>query len=171
MNNDTKKLIISLFVFIVLAGAAVLYLSYPLLTGKTVVLATRPVDPFDPLRGQYITIAYEIGQIPADNSINIGDTVYVAISPDNDGIFRFNSSLKNLPDAEFFIKGTVTQIYGNRATVEYGIEQFYFERNAKFTTQNMTVEVKIDKFGNARIRKLLQDGKPMVYNYTQTILG
>ena len=54
--------------------------------------------------------------------------------------------------------------------VEYGIEQYFFERNAEFSTRNMQVAVKVDSNGNARITRLMQDGKPVVINYQNASL-
>ena len=49
--------------------------------------------------------------------------------------------------------------------IEYGIEQFFFERGAKFSMRNITVEVKISNSGQARISKILQNGEPLEIEY------
>jgi uncharacterized membrane-anchored protein len=51
--------------------------------------------------------------------------------------------------------------------VEYGIEQFFFERGATFSMRNITVEVKISRSGQARISKILQNGQPLKIEYNK----
>jgi len=58
------RLAIALAVIFGIIIAFLLYVSWPLIVGESIILDTRPVDPFDPLRGQYFTIRYEIGTIP-----------------------------------------------------------------------------------------------------------
>jgi uncharacterized membrane-anchored protein len=156
MNNYPKLII---FVAIILIGFlfTILYLSWPLLTGKTYILTTQPVDPFDILRGQYIAIGYEISSI--DNvsgvsSSNVGDSIYVLLKRDLQGISHPASTSFDKPSTDF-IKGKIASVVGSRIRVEYGIEQYFFERNAKFETRNMTIEVKVSNSGQARISRLM----------------
>ena len=77
--NQYKRLIIALVVLIGIAGSFMLYLSFPLLMGKTVILKTQPVDPFDFFRGQYLIINYEISGVNLSEVFKEGDTVYVSL--------------------------------------------------------------------------------------------
>ena len=54
MNPAYTKLIIGLGILLGILAVFGLYLGLPLLTGAEATLATQPIDPFDPLRGQYI---------------------------------------------------------------------------------------------------------------------
>jgi len=165
--NNYQKLIIFIAILILGFGTAILYLSWPLLTGKTYILSTTPVDPFDIFKGQYITIRYEISQIP-DTVLSqeaVGKSAYVLLEKDESGISHSEEILLVKPQEKDFIKGKITNIYGNTAQIEYGIEQFFFERGATFSMQNLTVEVKVDSSGQARISKLLQNGKPVEMKY------
>ena len=164
MNPAYTKLIIGLVVLLGIIAGFGLYLGMPLLTGAEATLATEPIDPFDPLRGQYIIIRYEIGTIEAGN-ISIGDSLYVSLKDDAEGIARLTKVSTEKPSAGLFIKGTVERIAGNQATLKYGIEQYFFERGAQFSTQNVQVKVKIDSSGQARIKELVRDGKPIEMSY------
>jgi uncharacterized membrane-anchored protein len=53
--------------------------------------------------------------------------------------------------------------------VEYGIEQYFFERNARIDSRVNSVEVKVDRFGRARIIKLLSNGKPVNMTYSNKL--
>lgn len=164
MNHYTR-LIIALIVLLGTAGSFILYLSWPLLTGTTIVLATRPVDPFDPFRGQYMTINYEISTVPAIEDAKPGDKVYVALNPDEDGIWRMEQATLTKPDQGIFIRGIFRRTFDDSMRLEFGIEQFFFERNADVPTRNITVEAKVDSFGQARIVNLLQNSKPVEIEY------
>ncbi len=157
------RLGIVLFIFAGIIGVYLLYVSWPLLTGKTYILKPKPIDPFDLFRGQYLAINYEMSTIPSIEGANRGDTVYVQLEKDQEGIARYKkASLTPLPSS---IKGVVR--YNNEQTmqVEYGIEQYFFERNAYFSITNITVEIRISASGQAKIYQLLQNGKPLKIEY------
>ncbi len=170
-NKEYLKLAILLgFLFLILGGF-LLYVSIPLLSNKTAVLATRPVDPFNLIRGQYIVIRYEIGSIPAIEGAEIGNKVYVSLMEDSNGTSRFKSASLDKPsNNDLFIRGQIKSIYGNSMGVEYGIEQYFFERGAKFKTRGMEVKVKLSGNGGARIVELLQDGEPVKISYENKTL-
>jgi uncharacterized membrane-anchored protein len=166
-RKEYIRLIIALGVLVIIAGSFALYLGWPLLTGTSIILATRPVDPFDPLRGQYMRINYEIGSIQNAAGFNVGDTIYVVVTPDAQGIYRYSSVSVVPPTEGIYLQGKVIHNYGGTVQVEYGIEQYFFERHASLPTRGITVRVKVDNMGKSRIVSLLQDGKPIKIQYEQ----
>jgi len=166
--NHLKRLGITLGILIGIVLIFTLYLSWPLLTGTTVILETFPVDPFDPIRGQYIVINYKISTLPALD-VSEGQTVYVPLSPNAEGIWEAKEASLSKPSGTF-IKGKVKWISGSEMTLEYGIEQFFFERNAQFSTENLTVEAKVSSSGQARIVQLLHKGEPIEIEYKKPSL-
>lgn len=168
MDSKLKKevigIVLALMIFFAIIISFVLYNQLPLSNGKTIVLDTAPVDPFDPFRGQYMIINYEISTFP-NKDFKQGDTVYVSLKEDAEGIWRFVDSSKVKPSSGDFIKGKVTNVFSNDVRVDYGIEQFFFEKDAKVPTQDITVEVKVTDSGRAALVQLLQDGKPVEIQY------
>ena len=142
----------------------IFYNQFPIWTGKQIILKTNPVDPFDPFKGQYMQINYEISTIQNSN-FSIGDSVYILLNKDESGIWRYSNYSKTKPESGDFILGKVGYVYGNTARIEYGVEQYYFERNAQFATSNLTIELKVASSGRASIIQLLQDGKPIEIKY------
>lgn len=169
-RREIKRLIITLVVLFLIVGTFILYLSWPLLTGKTIILATRPVDPFEPFRGQYISINYEISSIPSIEGVKEGNKVYVILKPDESKIWRYERAILTKPNQGTFISGVVESVYGDSMRIRYGIEQFFFERNAELPTRNITVEAKVDSSGQARISNLLHDDKPIEIEYKKVSL-
>ena len=109
-----------------------------------------------------MTINYEISRINKIDEIETGDVVYVSLKEDGEGIWRMEDISKIRPQSEDFIKG---KVINNR--IEYGIEQYFFERNAKIPTTNITVEISIASSGRAKIIQLLYDGKPVEIEYEE----
>ena len=161
--NQYKRLVIALAVLIGIAGGFMLYLSFPLLTGKTVILKTQPVDPFDFFRGQYLTVNYEISRVNLSENFKEGDTVYVSLKEGDDKIWHADKVSSNKPESEIFIRGTSKQSWRGLA-VEYGIEQYFFERDAHIPRMD-SVKVKIDNVGQARIVELLMNGTSLNITY------
>lgn len=169
--KEYLKLVIILAVLFLILGGFLLYVSIPLLSTKTAVLATQPVDPFDLIRGQYIVIRYEIGSIPLIEGAEAGDNVYVLLREDDNGISRYSSASLDKPSKDnLFIKGKIKSIYESSMRVEYGIEQYFFERGAIFETRGMEAKVKLSDNGGARIVELLQDGEPIKIIYENRTL-
>src|SRR3989344_2404599 len=158
-KKEYIRLVVIFIVFILIIGSFLIYLSIPLLGNKTVVLSTQPVDPLDLIRGQYIVIGYEIGRIPFIDGASEGDSVYVVLEKDSEGIYRYERASLNKPDEMYFIKGEVTRISGESMNVQYGIEQYFFERGGRFEKRGTEVEVKLSDGGVARITKLLNEGE------------
>jgi uncharacterized membrane-anchored protein len=166
-KKEYLRLVIALGVLLLILASFIIYLSIPYLSQKTVVLATRPVDPFDPLRGQYIIIGYEINSIPVLTDANVGDTVYVSLLKDEQGISRYTSSSLTKPSSGDFIRGSITRIPSSgNMSVEYGIEQYFFERGATIATRGMNVKAKLADSGRAAILELLDENlKPLEIVY------
>ncbi|MBI4152584.1 GDYXXLXY domain-containing protein [Candidatus Woesearchaeota archaeon] len=159
------RLLVGLLVLFIIAGTFLLYLYWPLLTGEKIILATRPVDPFDILRGQYIQINYEITTLPKIENVNERDSVFIILQPDEKGIDRDILVQQQMPTGGRFIKGIVSSVYGDKMRVEYGIEQYFFERNAQLDLKNVTVEVKVSSSGRAAISQVLSNGEPITIKY------
>lgn len=169
INGTMKKRYLYLIIVLSLVFGSLLsfmlYNEWPLLTGKRIVLATRPVDPFDLFRGQYMAINYEISTIPNSGEFKEGDYVYVSLKKDNQSIWRYVSASKSRPSSGDFIKGKVERTTGSSAIVKYGIEQFFFERGADLPTTDITVEVALSDSGRARLVQLFHNGKPIEIKY------
>jgi len=153
-------------VLVILIGVIIifsLYLAWPLMTGKEIILEIRPVDPFDIFRGQYMAIAYSISSVSVPEGVNSGDNIYVLLE-ENNSVWNYKSVSLVKPSSGDFIKGEVKYVSGQTAQVEYDVEQYFFERNAQVPRFNQ-IKLKISSSGQARIVELLNDGKPIEIQY------
>jgi uncharacterized membrane-anchored protein len=165
MKKQYIGLMIVVSIILVVVFSFILYNQWPLMTGDKIVLATQPVDPFDPFRGQYMTINYEISRISDVEGFEEGNPIYISLKEDEQGIWRKDDVSKSKPQRGDFIKGEVISIHGNSVRIEYGIEQFFFERHAQLPTRNITVEVSVASSGRAKLSQMLHNGEPIEIEY------
>jgi uncharacterized membrane-anchored protein len=165
---DRKPLIV-VIVWIVLLGGFLLYASWPTITkGSTeVVLRLQPVDPDDILKGDYLTLRYEISNIPniPTEEYSYGDPIYVTLVPSGE-VWVMSGYSRTRPSSGVFIKGQYVSYWNT--DVEYGIEQFFIPEGSGDDIRldsSYTARVVLDPTGSARVVEILKDGRPIEFNY------
>ena len=149
--------------------------------GVEVMLHIEPVDPHDPLRGDYVTFSYNISNISSDyfnySPVNNGDKVYVPLKKRGKYWQVSGNIQKSKPDQGIFIKGVVKRgeesvlpqksfnIIKEDAliTIIYGTEEYFIPegagRSERFTGNNNFAKVAIDENGNAVLKQIFIDNK------------
>lgn len=155
----------------------ILYKLIVLGSGTEILLQIQPIDPRDPLRGDYATFSYSISNQPFyDSSINIqnGDTVYVPLY--KSGKYWISEGLvsKSKPERGVFIKGRVVvggssgqlsfdSRQGN-LNISYGIEQYFIPEGKGRALNNFNGEayakVAIDEEGNSVLKGIYLNDNP-----------
>jgi uncharacterized membrane-anchored protein len=134
------------------------------MTGRLITLKVVPVDPYNILSGHYMTLGYEIAQLPTDLETYDGRglPVYVVLKEDPNKLWVVDSINKqqpsSIPPDKLLICGR-TSYRG----IEYGIEAFFVPEDKRekiaddfrANRSNARAEVKVDRFGNAAFIKLL----------------
>ncbi len=121
-----KRLIVVIIGFLWIAVAVGLIHSRQQImrTGKSVILATVPVDPRDFLRGDYVVLQYQINTLDLSKlnkgynkeyalrqAYTQGEPVYVTLAP-SAGVWQAVLVSKKSPsDGRVFIKGRVQPFY------------------------------------------------------------
>ncbi len=162
-----NKHILAVIVLAAIFAGFLFYAGWPTATGKGIELKLMPVDPFDLIRGQYLTLRYEIGTIPAQYNFTEGTTVYVVLEKGEDGIHHpasYNEQMPQLSAGQVVIRGT-----SHKDWIEYGIESYFIERGAQLTERmtDVTAYVKILPDGRASIVELRKDHKPVEFEYRE----
>jgi len=137
--------------------------------GVDVILRIQPIDPRDPLRGDYITFTYNISRLSnylvKEKGLKAGDTVYVVLREGKTYWTPVRVS-KVRPDfsESFFIKGKVSSVSNQNLRIVYGIEEYFIPedkgRNFSFANKFVTAKVSLDKNGNPVLRQVYVDNKP-----------
>jgi uncharacterized membrane-anchored protein len=150
--------------------------------GTEVTLQTRPIDPRDFLRGDYVVLNYEISNVPAGalkGAPAAGRTmpVFVKLAPKPDGLHEALSvHLEPVPVSgrELLIRGQVAggascgearRAFCDRVQITYGIERYFVPEGEGRGIESARNEGKVlivaavMPDGRAAIKRLLLDGK------------
>ena len=150
---------------------------YTVWTGETVLLKVQPVDPRDLLRGDYVTVRYDISTIDMDDVAGddyVGGTAYVELREDAGGYWRavaVHDDRKRSFEDTVLIKAHVTawnlnhRTGADRIELDYGIEDVFIPEGSgdqlpRGEDHVIAVEVKVDRWGNAVPRRFFVDGAP-----------
>lgn len=168
-------LVMILYKFVILAG------------GTPVFLAIEPVDPRDPLRGDYMVFSFtDISTIGSYSfrqqsdydymgysgtfEPKVGDTVYVELKGYSNR-YSVYGVYPSKPEGKVFIKGAVKAVnkgevdYYNSTEYEiaYGVENYFIPENTgseiNFQSSLVEAEVVVDDNGEAVLKSLYVDGK------------
>jgi len=153
--------------------------------GGEVTLQTRPVDPRDFLRGDYVVLGYDMSQLKTgalkdQPSPSSHPVVYVKLAPNRDGFYEavsVHTTPVPVTSPEILIRGRVR--YGascgtsakptfcNEISVRYNLESYFVPegegkkledaRNAR----KLTIVAAVLPSGRAAIKRLLLDGQPV----------
>lgn len=127
--------------------------------GTEVTLQTVPVDPRDLLRGDYVTLAYEISTPNSTARFEVGDRVWVHLVESGDR-WVAQGVARERPDRwDAAIRGTVADRSPLR--VSYGIEAYFVPEGRGHEVEraaDVDAVVSVDNAGRARLRYLIVDG-------------
>lgn len=184
MNLDKKTKYILAVSVQVLVILIIIIFKYSILSGGSAVyLEILPVDPRDPLRGDYVTFQYEISNLNRylfNYQPKNGDIVYIPLVQ-RGSYWIAQSGISNDESAmtgKLFIKGRVvsggmtnlsnSKLYNEnnfdaKIGVKYGIEEYFIPegigRNFSFFNKNVKGKVMIDDHGNAVIQEIYINDK------------
>jgi uncharacterized membrane-anchored protein len=150
--------------------------------GTEVTLQSRPVDPRDFLRGDYVVLGYDISQLPAGPLLNQpagNHTVFVKLAPNLDQLYEavsVHTDAVAVASPEILIRGRVA--YGascgtsgrnfcDKLQIRYNLESYFVpEGEGRKLEQarnqrRLTVVAAVLPSGRAAIKRLLIDGEPV----------
>lgn len=151
-------------------------------SGTEVILQTRPVDPRDLLRGDYVRLGYDISEVPAgplqgQPAGMRNPTVFVRLAPNRDGLYEAVSVLTEpvaVTSPEVLIRGRVvvgtncgtgSRAFCAKLRITYNLERYFVpEGEGKKLEQarnqrKLAVVAAVAPSGRAAIKRLLLDGE------------
>jgi uncharacterized membrane-anchored protein len=159
---------VQLFILLSLIG----FKQYAVWTADTVLLKAQPVDLHDLLRGDYVTVRYEISSLDLDDLAGDDDpfaTIYVELQKQPDGYWdavAVHDDRERSFDGTVLIEGeTNYRDYRNLVEVHYGIEDVFIPEGSASKLPSgedhtVAVEVKVDRWGHSVPREFYVDGEP-----------
>jgi uncharacterized membrane-anchored protein len=152
--------------------------------GAEVTLQTRPVDPRDLLRGDYVVLSYDISQLPAGPLLNQpsgsrNPIVFVKLAPNRDGVYEavsVHGDAVAVTSPEVLVRGRVA--YGahcgssgrdfcDKLQIRYNLESYFVPQGEgkkleqARNQRKLTVVAAVLPSGRAAIKRLLVDGEPV----------
>jgi len=167
-----------LILILALQSAWVLYTvatqEHALREGAVILLETRPVDPRDLLRGDYVILNYKISSIATNlfspalpGRLEYGRTVWVALAPRGEfhEIVRASTERSEPGAGEVLVQAKAQWWDGGRNAsreirVEYGLERYFVREGTGNPRGKLTVQAVVPTSGRASIKQIFVDGKP-----------
>jgi uncharacterized membrane-anchored protein len=147
--------------------------------GTPILLETRPVDPRDLLRGDYVILRYDISSVPVNAftppvtdpaRLNSEQTVYVELRPEGEfsRLHRASWTPLTAEPGNVVLRGrALPQGFGGDTLpvaleVQYDIERYYVREGTGNPRGKLTVLVSVPKSGRGIVRQVFVDGVPYV---------
>ncbi|MFN7930785.1 MAG: GDYXXLXY domain-containing protein [Blastocatellia bacterium] len=137
-------------------------------TGHEIVLKVAPVDPYNVLKGYYVTLGYDISQPSAfanAPTLAEGEVVYAIVERQDDGLWQAVTIERTLP-ADLPSNQAALRGRWQSGRIHYGIEEFSIPESKRQTVADdlnknrseARVDVKVDAQGEAALLRLkIQD--------------
>ena len=110
-------------------------------TGRTIYLRTAPLDPRDAMRGDYVSLSYDISRVPRDlwpgglaatnpttEELPRDTKVYAALRTSPDGVAELTALSLQPPASGLFIRGRTEGSWVTALPVRYGLEAYFMEQ-------------------------------------------
>lgn len=140
--------------------------------GTEILLETRPVDPRDLLRGDYVILNYKISEVnwqnfspPLTRHLPAGKTVYVTLESRGEFYEVTEASLSKPPinNRQVILHGRCqNHTWGSSLSerLEYGLERYFVAEGTGNPTGKVTVQVAVPNSGNGVIKQVFVEGIP-----------
>jgi uncharacterized membrane-anchored protein len=175
---------VAILVQVALLAAMIVDRTQILREGREVKLQTRPVDPRDFLRGDYVVLGYDISQLKAgalkDQPVR-SRNVFVKLAPNRDGLYEavsVHAEPVAVTGPEVLIQGRVRYgascgdrsrmpVYCENLQVRYNLESYFVPEGEGKKLEDarnvgkVTIVAAITPSGRAAIKRLLLDGQPV----------
>lgn len=164
------------FVFWAVVAAQALFLlswagyhEYVRQTAPRILLRPRPVDPRDLVRGDYITLDYDIRHLtcPKAEKIDAWGEAFVVLEKRGElhEAVRISRNVPAVKPGQTWVRATVDQLdqmdKKEACIVSYGIEQYFVpEGMGTPSFEQLRVEAAVSPAHKLYIRSLLVNGKP-----------
>lgn len=117
-------------------------------TAPAIVLETRPVDPRDILRGDFMILNYAISRHPAPEDWSEWRTNEVCVILRTEGRFHVIEELRqeepDATDPRLWVRANAWRNHDGNLSLTYGVEQFFVPEGMgtpKFTTMEVVASV------------------------------
>jgi uncharacterized membrane-anchored protein len=143
--------------------------------GRTLKFRTAPVDPFDALRGRYVSLRFESNSVPESAGLGFADgqKVYALVEEDADGFARFTRLSAQRPEGDAYMQVRVSYTHKEQTFLDLPFDRYYLEEGmaraaeeayrarSRRGSRDAYVTVRVWK-GRAVLEELYVGGKPIL---------
>jgi len=159
---DKKYILLLLFLVVALVQlwvpASMIWKSETvLIEGKEFRFKTAPIDPVDPFRGKYVTLAFDVDEQISTPEITWekGECVFVKVFTGIDGFAEIESISKKQPDdsSDYFkttVRYTGKSKRGSNVRLHFPFNRFYMEESKAYEAE-------------VAVRESIQDSSQVAY--------
>ena len=113
--------------------------------GEHIYLRTAPVDPRDPMRGDYVNLSYSFNTVDfshyrgktAAPTLKRGTPVFALLKAGPENVFDLDYLSDLPPPSGIYLRGQVSRdVLGGQIPVTYGIEQYFVEQGSGRAIEN-----------------------------------
>jgi uncharacterized membrane-anchored protein len=168
--KKTIKILAPFFVLIIIQWFIPLNMIFEqediLNTGTAYKFKTAPVDPYDPFRGKYITLSFDISSfsIESNEEWTRGETIYIILSKDQEGFAKMKSYQRQVPSDVDYLKCTVSSSYGNTLRYNIPFNRFYMEESKAQKAEDEYRVAARDNDIDAYALVMIKDGNGCIQN-------
>lgn len=150
-----KRLLLYVALALQICGLTGFYAWHARIPDARYLLRTRPIDPRDLLRGDYITLGYDISRPLKDAQPRDGHTVYVRLKAD--GRFWVADAIADAPknDGAPWLRARWKGDW-----LDYSIDKYFVPEGRGNPPGKITVAIAIRPGGQAQIVQLYSDDRP-----------
>ena len=107
--------------------------------GEHIYLRTAPVDPRDPMRGDYVQLSYSFNMVESSHyrgkspvsALKRGTAVFALLKAGPDDVYELDYLSDQQPPAGIYLRGQVSRdVLAGQIPVTYGIEQYFVEQGS-----------------------------------------
>ena len=167
----TLAVVLQIIILVVMIGMKWSTLAY----GTKILLKTKPVDPWDLFRGDYVVLNYDISDldlktVSADGeNFKTNETVYVTLKKHGNYWTVQSVSHQKPGGGVLAVKGVVSYYspYDKMLNLKYGIESYFVPQyqgsKIEKGRSSLEAEVSVDKWGNAALARLFIQGREVTF--------
>lgn len=142
-------------------------------SGARYYFRTAPVDPADPFRGRYVTLAFDAAVLPPDLSFRAGERVWLPLRVGRDRYAYFSEALRAPPARGPYLAARVRWSGADQLRVELPFDRYYLDealapaaerayRQASRARATLPAYVSVRIWrGNAVLEELFLDNVPL----------
>ena len=154
LSSPRVRLGVAVLLQAVLVAAAVAPQLSARVTGEELLLEVAPLDPIDPFRGAYVTLAYPGLPRGTERPLPRG-TVFVPLEQDGGEVWRGERVLESAPDT-----GPYLRCSSDGFALSCGIESLFASQERARRLEQQLAEgavarVRVDSRGNAAVQEVL----------------